>query len=132
MLIDYDGEIKLSLGSHELAFRGGEWIGEQKITEPNTPSTPSDHYKKLLKDNKSLQEEKEKLESENKRLKEENNTLQFNFEGLLDMMAKYVAHNMPEEELQNISNLSEKEAEKVIEKEVERASSSSPQYDVIS
>ena len=135
MQIDYDGEIRLSLGTHELTFRGGEWVEEddpkQKKSEPNTPSSlSSDHYKKLLEDNESLQQEKDKLQTENVRLRGENNMLQFQFEGLLDMMTKYVAQNLSGEELEKISKVAEKEIEKIIEKEVERASS--PQYDVIS
>lgn len=134
MQIDYDGEIRLSLGAYELAFRGGEWVGEydpkQGKTGPNTPSIPSEHYKELLEDKESLQQEKEKLQTENQRLHEENKMLKIKFEGLLDMMARYVAQNLPAEELEKIGKIAEKESEKIIEKEVERVGS--PQYDVIS
>ncbi|KAI6658501.1 Protein chibby-like protein 1-like [Oopsacas minuta] len=97
MQLDYDGEIKLYLGAHELVFRGGEWIREG---DP-------DPVKKTLAT--SISEEAfSRLEKENEKLQRENNALKYKFEVLLDMMTLYVAQNMPEEEMRTIAAKLEK------------------------
>ena len=103
MPIDYEGEIKLTLGTHELVFRDGEWMREEEENIGRLDSVASHAYSKLEKQNVELQEE--------------NNLLKYKIETLLDMIAVYIADH----------EAAEREAAKETNK-----SKSSPDYDIIS
>ena len=105
MPIDYDGEIKLALGTHELVFRAGEWKREEDIVSntARSGSIASLSYSKLEKQNIELQEE--------------NYLLKYKIEALLDLMAVYITDH--------------KTAEREAAKETNKPKSS-PEYDVIS
>ena len=109
MPIDYDGEIKLALGTHELVFRGGQWVRERE--EDNTSS--------IGRAGSISSQAYSKLEQQNQKLQEENNLLRYKMEALLDMMAVYIAEHRQ----------AEREAAEKAKKQ--KSSPSSPEYDVI-
>ena len=112
MQIDYDGEIKLTLGAHELVFKGGQWFGENEGTGRNPTgrvgSISSQAYVKLQKQNEQLQEE--------------NNFLKFKLETLLDLAAIRVAEHMAREK---------KEAQVAAMRQEKSQSEPANEYDVI-
>jgi hypothetical protein len=87
---EFDGPIKLKLGSNEILFDGGEWVSE---TGGGGVSS-----KELLK-----------IRRQNKQLTEENNLLKIKIELLLDMLSERTAQvHLQDNEIEQLKKLSKR------------------------